>query len=200
MAVVDRRKQVLQAAAKSFSLFGYKATTMDQIARIANVGKGTIYTFFANKDQLFDEILHTVLAEMKGIAEREIQRDKPFFDNLHRVLDALLEFRDEHELFIKLSQENREVGTPQAQEGLDKIEKLVLGYIEREVEHAIRRGEIKPCDPKVVSLVMFRLYVVLTAELNKLNAPLDKEQIKTYFHLFLAEGLEAQSTGVTQQR
>ncbi|KAA9004801.1 TetR/AcrR family transcriptional regulator [Paenibacillus spiritus] len=200
MAVVDRRKQVLQAAAKSFSLFGYKATTMDQIARIANVGKGTIYTFFANKDQLFDEILHTVLAEMKGIAEREIQRDKPFFDNLHRVLDALLEFRDEHELFIKLSQENREVGTPQAQEGLDKIEKLVLGYIEREVEHAIRQGEIKPCDPKVVSLVMFRLYVVLTAELNKLNAPLDKEQIKTYFHLFLAEGLEAQRTGVTQQR
>ncbi|MFE4713041.1 MULTISPECIES: TetR/AcrR family transcriptional regulator [Paenibacillus] len=189
MAVVDRRQQVLQAATKSFSLFGYKATTMDQVAKIANVGKGTIYTFFTNKEQLFDEILRDMMTEMKMIAEREIRRDKPFFDNLHRVLDALLEFRSEHELFIKLSQENREFGTPQAQEGLDKIESVVLEYIEREVELAIRQGEIKPCDPKIVSVVMFRLYIVLTAELNKTHTPLDKEQIKDYFRLFLAEGL-----------
>ncbi|AWV32006.1 TetR/AcrR family transcriptional regulator [Paenibacillus sp. FSL R7-0048] len=189
MAVVDRRQQVLQAAAKSFSLFGYKATTMDQVAKIANVGKGTIYTFFTNKEQLFDEILRDMMMEMKTIAEREIRRDRPFFDNLHRVLDALLEFRSEQELFIKLSQENREFGTPQAGEGLEKIENVVLEYLEREVQQALQQGEIKPCDPKIVSVVMFRLYIVLTAELNKTHTPLDKEQIKMYFHLFLAEGL-----------
>ncbi|WP_209445838.1 TetR/AcrR family transcriptional regulator [Paenibacillus etheri] len=189
MAVVDRRQQVLQAAAKSFSLFGYKATTMDQVAKIANVGKGTIYTFFTNKEQLFDEILRDMMVEMKMIADREIRRDRPFFDNLHRVLDALLEFRSEQELFIKLSQESREFGTPQAGEGLEKIENLVLEYLEREVQQALQKGEIKPCDPKIVSVVMFRLYIVLTAELNKTHTPLDKEQIKMYFHLFLAEGL-----------
>jgi len=189
VAVVDRRQQVLQAAAKSFSLFGYKATTMDQVAKIANVGKGTIYTFFTNKEQLFDEILRDMMVEMKMIADREIRRDRPFFDNLHRVLDALLEFRSEHELFIKLSQESREFGTPQAGEGLEKIENLVLEYLEREVQQALQKGEIKPCDPKIVSVVMFRLYIVLTAELNKTHTPLDKEQIKMYFHLFLAEGL-----------
>ncbi|SET98977.1 TetR/AcrR family transcriptional regulator [Paenibacillus sp. NFR01] len=189
MAVVDRRQLVLQAATKCFSLFGYKATTMDQVARIANVGKGTIYTFFVNKEQLFDEILRGVIAEMKKIAEREIRRDKPFFDNLHRVLDALLEFRSEHELFIKLSQESRDFGTPQAGEGLDKLESVVIEYLEREVEYAIGQGEIKSCDSKIVSIVMFRLYIVLTAELNKVHAPLSKEQIKDYFHLFLAEGL-----------
>ncbi|CAH1054450.1 hypothetical protein PAECIP111894_00595 [Paenibacillus pseudetheri] len=186
---MDRRQQVLQAAAKSFSLFGYKATTMDQVAKIANVGKGTIYTFFTNKEQLFDEILRDMMVEMKMIADREIRRDRPFFDNLHRVLDALLEFRSEQELFIKLSQESREFGTPQAGEGLEKIENLVLEYLEREVQQALQKGEIKPCDPKIVSVVMFRLYIVLTAELNKTHTPLDKEQIKMYFHLFLAEGL-----------
>ncbi|MBW4081399.1 TetR/AcrR family transcriptional regulator [Paenibacillus sp. S150] len=189
MAVVDRRQQVLQAATKSFSLFGYKATTMDQVAKIANVGKGTIYTFFTNKEQLFDEILHDVMTDMKVIAEREIMRNRSFFDNLHHVLDALLEFRGEHELFIKLSQESRDFGTPQANEGLDKLENVVLEYLQREVEHAMEQGEIKPCDPKIVSMVMFRLYIVLTAELNKVHVPLTKEQIKCYFHLFLAEGL-----------
>ncbi|WP_025688104.1 TetR/AcrR family transcriptional regulator [Paenibacillus zanthoxyli] len=193
MAVVDRRQQVIKAAAKSFSLFGYKATTMDQVAKIANVGKGTIYTFFSNKEQLFDEILHSVILEMKNIADREIKRDKPFFDNLQRVLDALLDFRSEHELIIKLSQEKREFGTLQAQEGLDKIEGAIIAYLEREVEHAISKNEIKPCDPKVISVVMLKLYVTLTAELNKLQAPLSKEEIKSYFRLILAEGL-AQTT------
>ncbi|MBW4840864.1 MAG: TetR/AcrR family transcriptional regulator, partial [Paenibacillaceae bacterium] len=55
MAVVDRRKLVVEAAEKSFALFGYKATTMDHVAKIANVAKGTIYTFFTNKEELFDE-------------------------------------------------------------------------------------------------------------------------------------------------
>lgn len=50
---MDRRQEILEAATKSFSLFGYKATTMDQVAKLANVGKGTIYTFFANKEELF---------------------------------------------------------------------------------------------------------------------------------------------------
>ena len=61
---------------------------MEQVAKIANVGKGTIYTFFTNKDELFDEILLSAIMEMKRIAEREIRKDRDFFDNLYRVLDA----------------------------------------------------------------------------------------------------------------
>ena len=57
MAIVDRKKLIIEAAAKSFSLYGYKATTMDQVAKLANVGKGTIYTFFKTKEELFDEII-----------------------------------------------------------------------------------------------------------------------------------------------
>lgn len=93
MAVVDRRKQVVEAAEKSFALFGYKATTMDHVAKIANVAKGTIYTFFTNKEELFDEILRSVISDMKRIAEREVREDRPFFENLYQSMDALLEYR-----------------------------------------------------------------------------------------------------------
>ncbi|BBP88266.1 hypothetical protein BsIDN1_18840 [Bacillus safensis] len=43
---VDRRQMILDGATKAFTQFGYKATTMDLVAKLANVGKGTIYTFF----------------------------------------------------------------------------------------------------------------------------------------------------------
>jgi len=193
MPAVDRRKQILQAAAQSFALFGYKATTMDQVAKIANVGKGTIYTFFTNKEELFDEILYSVILEMKGLAESKIKREHTFFENLYRVLDALLEFRDDHELFIKLSQEVRDVGTPKAREGIAKLERVILDYLEREIASALDHGEIKPCDPQVVAIVMFKLYIALTSDFNQIREPLGKEEIHHYIQLFLADGLAESS-------
>jgi TetR/AcrR family transcriptional regulator of autoinduction and epiphytic fitness len=189
MAVMDRRKQVLIAAAQSFATFGYKATTMEQVAKIANVGKGTIYTFFTNKEELFDEILFGVIIEMKKIADREISRNKAFFDNLYRVLDSLLEFRSEHELFIKLSHELRDFGTPQVLEALAKVENVILEYLVGELKNALDNEEIRPCEPEIVSVVLLKLYITLTTDIKKYHEPLSKEQIKHYFRLFLSDGL-----------
>ncbi|MEI0740289.1 TetR/AcrR family transcriptional regulator [Paenibacillus sp. JTLBN-2024] len=191
MGTVDRKKQVLEAASRSFALFGYKATTMDQVAKIANVGKGTIYTFFDTKEQLFDEIVNGVISEMKSIILREVDHDRKFFDNLFRVLDSFLEFRSEHELLIKLSQELRDVGTPQSQEAMAQVENVILGYIEKEIERAIARGELRDCDPKIVSFLMVKMYIALTSEWNKNHEPLSKEQIKEHIRLFLENGLAA---------
>lgn len=189
MAPIDRRKQIIQAATQSFALFGYKATTMDQVAKIANVGKGTIYTFFTNKEELFDEILHEVILEMKHIAEKELDHEQTFADNLFRILDSLLEFREQHELLIKLSQEVREFGTVQARAGNAKVESVITGYLEKEIRLAQEKGEIKPCDPKVAAFVMLKLYFALTSDWSYGNEPLSKEQIKQYLELFLVNGI-----------
>lgn len=189
MAPIDRRQQVIQAAAQSFAMFGYKATTMDQVAKIANVGKGTIYTFFTNKEQLFDQILVDVIQEMKNIAHREVHQESAFFENLFRVLDSLLEFRRDHDLLVKLAQELKDFGTLQAKEGLDKVEKVISDFLTRELEKAKASDEIRDCDPQVVSFMMIRLYIALTSDWNKQHEPLSKEQIKSYFRLFLMEGI-----------
>lgn len=189
MSAVDRRKQILRAAARSFALFGYKATTMDQVAKIANVGKGTIYTFFSNKEDLFDEILYKVILEMKMLAESRIDRNSTFFENLFSVLDALLEFRDEHELFIKLSQEVRDVGTLKAKEGLATLERVILDYLEREIAMALERKEICSCDPQVAAFVMFKLYIALASDFKYVREPLSQVEIHHYIRMFLADGL-----------
>ncbi|MDQ0087419.1 AcrR family transcriptional regulator [Paenibacillus anaericanus] len=189
MAVVDRRKLVIEAAEKSFALFGYKATTMDQVARIANVAKGTIYTFFTNKEELFDEILRSIIADMKRISEQEVHEDKPFFENLYQSMDALLVYRREQELLIKLFQEVRDFGTPQAREGLEKVENAILDYLERQISRAVERGEIRSFDPKVISFILMKLYVALTSDWNKLHEPLNEAQIKEFVKMFLTGGL-----------
>lgn len=189
MSVVDRRRQVIEAAAKSFALFGYKATTMDQVAKIANVAKGTIYTFFVNKEELFDEILRSVILDMRQIAEEELKDNRTFFDNLYHTVDKLLEYRAQHDLLIKLFQEVRDFGTPKAREGLETIEHAILEYLEKQVTRAMQRNEVSGLDPKVVSFVLMKLYIALTSDWNKVHEPLSKEQIKEFVQRFVAGGL-----------
>lgn len=191
MAVVDRREQILHAAAQSFSLFGYKATTMDQVAKIANVGKGTIYTFFENKEELFDEILLGAIRELRRRAEAEIHAERPFFENVYQALDAILEFREEHELFLKLSQELRDIGTPQAKAALFKVESVVLEFLERVIRESMEKGSIREGNTEVIAFGMLKLFIALTGEWDMHHPPMTKEELKRHMFTFLTQGFTA---------
>lgn len=186
----DRRKQVTEAAARSFASFGYKATTMEQVAKLANVGKGTIYTFYANKEELFEKIMDDLIRDMKKVADETLDPSLSFADNLLKVLSRVLDYRDRHALAVKLSQEVRDIGTPMAQQGLEKIERAIIGYIAKHVKQAVDKGEIRPCDPELTAYMMLKMYLALTAEGNHLHKPLTKEKVLSSFRLYCIEGLE----------
>lgn len=185
----DRRTQIVEAAAKSFAMFGYKATTMDGVAKIANVGKGTIYTFFTNKEELFQEIMNRLIGELKRAAEAVVDPGRHFFENLSAALEQVLDFREEHQLALKLSQEVKEIGTPMAVEGLQQMERAIVGYIAQKVRQAVDKGEIKPCEPEMTAFVMLKLYMALTVDWNYAHEPLGKEQVAGKLRFYLERGL-----------
>ncbi|MDG4656726.1 TetR/AcrR family transcriptional regulator [Ectobacillus antri] len=186
---IDRRRAVIEAATQSFASFGYKATTMDHVARLANVGKGTIYTFFKNKEELFGEIISHLILEMKAVADECIDSEGTFFENVHRTLYRILEFRKEHQLTIKLVQEEREIGTPEVQEMMRKLDSAIISYISTYLEKAIAKGEIRQCDPEITAFVMLRLYISLIFDWERTRQPLEKEEIAQLFELYLLKGL-----------
>ncbi len=186
---IDRKKHIVNAANRSFSLFGYKATTMDRVAKMANVGKGTIYTFFTNKEELFDEIVSTLIAEMQLAAEEAIDAQLSFSENTHRALFRILEFRKEHQLTIKLFQEEREIGTPEVMDVLRKLENTIINYISEKIRKAIQKGEIKECNPELTAFIMLKIYIALIFDWEKQNRPFTKEEVSTYFELYLFKGL-----------
>ncbi len=186
---MDRKKMILEAAAKSFSMFGYKATTMDQVAKIANVGKGTIYTFFKNKEQLFDEIITGLILEMKAEADASFDPGSSFMDNVHRTLIRMLKYRKEHQLTIKLFEEQKEMGTLEVKEVLNRLENAILSYMKGHVQEAISKGEIQPCDPELTSFIIFKMYISLIFDWEKNHPPLQSEEIALTVERSLLKGL-----------
>jgi AcrR family transcriptional regulator len=56
-----RRDAILAAALEEFSARGFAAARLDDVAARADVGKGTIYLHFRDKEALFQELVATML-------------------------------------------------------------------------------------------------------------------------------------------
>jgi AcrR family transcriptional regulator len=87
-----RREEILDTAGKLFAKHGYSATDTQALADALRVGKGTIYRYFATKEELFlaavDRAMHRVMVAVDAsIAET----DDPFV-RMARGIDAYLEF------------------------------------------------------------------------------------------------------------
>ncbi len=76
----DKRQKILKAAVKVFSQKGFHEAKVDEIAQVADVGKGTVYEYFSSKTELFQEMfkagmdfyINNVKIELKpGLTARE---------------------------------------------------------------------------------------------------------------------------------
>lgn len=187
---MDRRQEIIEGATKSFTLFGYKATTMDQVAKIANVGKGTIYTFFANKEILFQEIVISMIREMKAEADLVIDIKAPLLTNAHHALMKMLQFREKHLLFAKLLEEEKELRTPVVKNVLVTVEDEIISYIANRIQMGIVKKEIRPCDPQLVAYLLFKAYIAFVVDWHETHEEaLSEEKILSLFKETIFKGL-----------
>jgi AcrR family transcriptional regulator len=61
-----RRQEIMSAARTLFVEKGLRNTTLDEIAEASAFGKGTLYNYFANKDDLFRAIIHQLIDEINA--------------------------------------------------------------------------------------------------------------------------------------
>ncbi len=62
----ERPRQILNAALAVFGEHGLAASRLDDIAKRAGLSKGTIYLYFANKEELFRAVVqHTVISQIE---------------------------------------------------------------------------------------------------------------------------------------
>ena len=53
----DKQRAIIEAATRTFLVAGYRAASMDAIAREAGVSKQTIYNHYGNKEALFSDVI-----------------------------------------------------------------------------------------------------------------------------------------------
>ena len=96
------RAQLLDAAEEVFGRKGFYATTLKEVAELAGFSVGSVYSFFANKDDLFRQVYLRRGDEFMPKLRAIIDSRSPAIEVLHDVVRFQVQFFRDHPNFGRL--------------------------------------------------------------------------------------------------
>ncbi|MCK4748385.1 MAG: TetR/AcrR family transcriptional regulator [Bacteroidales bacterium] len=91
------RAEIIHVARKIFTRYGFKKTTMEEIAAASRKGKSSIYYYFQSKEDIFRAVVEKEANELKVQLDRTIQTDSTPLEKLK----AYILFRLHHVRTLK---------------------------------------------------------------------------------------------------
>lgn len=80
------KRQLIEAAGITFSRFGYKKTTMDDIASAAGKGKSSLYYYFKNKEDVFEAVAAQEAELLKTEINKTLEQTEKAVDKLRNYI------------------------------------------------------------------------------------------------------------------
>ena len=108
-----RRRGILTAARKVFGARGYEGATLDEVAREAEFAKGTLYSYFDSKAELFAELIEYEFDEVLAQAKEALGEEEDAAAAARAVIRVFLDFFEERADFFRAAMAYREVGQPE---------------------------------------------------------------------------------------
>lgn len=184
--IVDKEKKRtdIACACKDILLeYGIKNLTISHIAKTAGIGKGTVYEYFENKEDIVFEIITSFIVEhekeLYKIIDLDISTKEKFFhffyhihnaDNSHQQLNIYREF-----LAISMTS-----GTQEMIDFNIECRKKFINILHKITQTGIDKGEIHEEAQGIVSaLISFELGLIIETHTVKRNA---KEDIETFLN------------------
>ena len=153
---VERRKHLLDAAARVFAQRGFAAAQMDEIAREASTSKGGLYFHFPTKEALMAAVAGRAAAALR----RRVTRAMNAVGNdpvarAEAALAALFETLSGHRTLARMLATEALSGGPSVREQAAEVEDEFVGLIAAELRQAQAEGRLsqlsEPLDPELTA-------------------------------------------------
>jgi len=149
---LTRRADILSAAEKVFAAKGFFGSTMDEIARRAEFGTGSLYKYFRGKKDLYFSLIDEKVGEVTRLLRAELGKDLSPIEKIESMLYLQLSFiqRDRDFFKIYVSDRTRFEWTIKDELGKRVHKKFVayLSALEEVMRDGIERGQFKEMDPR----------------------------------------------------
>jgi AcrR family transcriptional regulator len=135
-------ERVLDAATEVFAASG-PAASVDEIAKRAGVGHGTVFRRFPTKDDLMYAVIERHVEAMRALAEEALAADDPgaaFFDFIHRIAALNMGMPGLHGCVAHCGEKP----------GAAELEKLAAQIVARAQRAGAVRNDVEPADVQVL--------------------------------------------------
>jgi len=154
----DRKQQILSAAIKVFSQYGYEKTSIAMVCEKAMIARGTIYQYFKNKHSLFREIVETyskkiqVLGQPMDLSDPDCPPPEEFlFIRFYLMFEEVFNNKEVFSIIL------REALTMSAntEDIVSETNKAFTDLIGEEIDNGIRAGVYRPIDSQVTATFIY---------------------------------------------
>ncbi|SCW48687.1 transcriptional regulator, TetR family [Sphingobium faniae] len=155
----DRRDAILCVAARSFLENGYAGTTMSGIAAALGGSKGTLWSHFPSKEELFASVLDQKTSAYRAQLSQILDPCGDLVTTLHRACVSLLEKMTSSEAIalhrLTMSEAGRisEIGRIFYRRGPHQTRMLIAEFL----SGAMERGQLRKADPEAAARVITAL-------------------------------------------
>jgi AcrR family transcriptional regulator len=98
----NTRHRILMAGLDAFTARGFENCTIEEIARAAGVGKGTVYNYFRTKEDLVVSFMVDMERQMQAEAATLAQARGSVASILTRFIESQMAFKAPHFPFVRL--------------------------------------------------------------------------------------------------
>jgi TetR/AcrR family transcriptional regulator, repressor for uid operon len=156
------KEKIVQAAITTFSKYGYDKTRMDDIAKSANLGKGTLYLYFKSKEELFYAISENSIKELKEQLSKLFSKKEDLVHDAEKFYDQYRNMiHDSEKVSFEIIAESSR--NPKLRKALYeqrmKVYDIVIDYLRRQIEKGFFR---KDMDVNAIASGLVALYDGLT--------------------------------------
>jgi len=159
---------------------GIKNLTIAEIAKTAGVGKGTIYEYFKNKDEIVFEIITLIVQQQQKKLAEIMLLPKSTKSKLYDFLSLLhQESEREHiQLYREFIAISLQSATPEMRSFSSKCHQSFRDLVEELFQEGIKRGEIIPEALALSKTIMvYATGLVVEAQLIDIDALAQIEQM-----------------------
>lgn len=185
-----KEEQILNAAKKLFTNYGFKKVSMDEIASEAGVTKKTVYTYFSSKEELLKYCIKEELQNMRKIIENVESKKLDFMETVHQVIYNLLKYKKNCKFLKMLFKESEILKNEQLKENLKIVDKEIQNYIRKQLELAIQNDKIELQNIDITTFLIYKMYIALMIDWNEDYKKLDEKEIADNILHFLVNGLK----------
>ena len=155
----ERQQKILQTAAKYFAHVHYHEADMETIAKEAGVGKGTLYRYFKNKDDLYLNTIQYLSIQAFDYLHHQAQKAKSFQEYIGIIIDTAIDYFLKHpETFSMVLMSS----LTRIRNIIEAMESVTLPYLQnfrKRSEQAVAAGEIRPLNPDIVYKALFSMII-----------------------------------------
>lgn len=150
---------ILDGALDQVVAFGFRHTTMDDVARRAGVGRMTVYRRFATRERLLRRLLAREFRRAVRQVARAAEAETDFAERVVAAFVATLRLSFDHPLLDRLIRLEPDALVDLAQMQEPDLLALARQFVAAELASAQRAGQVGHVDPQEVAEVVIRLVV-----------------------------------------